>query len=207
MSLTDDWKDSAIACGTWYWVKLDNLPPQPMAVDCDGWLVSLDNSYSPNSDLHSIEILAICDYDNFVGLNEKVKELDQDVKTLTNNYKLLEEKQAGDIAQGQALVDEFGDFKALHEELIGLRKEVDKGDGIIGKLLNEGDRFRTKNRQLRQLLEECLPYINANIDIQMSVGHYPQLEYDLLTRVNEVLGNEIQATQADDTKIQDEVLK
>ena len=51
---------------------------------------------------------------------------------------MLESKQAVDIAHGQALVDEFGDYEAVYQEIIRLKREVDKGDMIIGKLLNEG---------------------------------------------------------------------
>lgn len=41
---------------------------------------------------------------------------------------------------------------------------------------------------LRELLKECKPYIEANIDIQMDVGHYPELEYDILSRINAAIG-------------------
>lgn len=67
------------------------------------------------------DVLAPCDYNHIVELTEKVKELEKDVQTLTNNYKLLEAEQASDIAHGQALVDEFGDFEVFYEELQNLR--------------------------------------------------------------------------------------
>lgn len=54
---------------------------------------------------------------------------------------------------GQALADEFGDFEALYEEVVRLRKEVAKGDEIIGKLLNEGHAAIEKNKQLSRLLK------------------------------------------------------
>lgn len=67
---------------------------------------------------------AVCSND-FKEINgdqyEKIKELEKRLENLTNNYKLLEKKQAGDVAHGQALVDEFGDFEALCEELQNLR--------------------------------------------------------------------------------------
>lgn len=109
-----------------------------------------------NCDLNDLikEVLALVpDYDHFVELTEKVKELEEDNKTLTNNYKLLEDKQASDIIHGQALADEFGDFEALYEEVVRLRKEVAKGDEIIGKLLNEGHAAIEKNKQLSRLLK------------------------------------------------------
>lgn len=116
-----------------------------------------------NCDLNDLikEVLALVpEYTEFVHLEtivarqaERIKELEQEVKTLTNNYKLLEKQQAENLAHGQALVDEFGDFEALYEEVVRLRKEVAKGDEIIGKLLNEGHAAIEKNKQLSCLLK------------------------------------------------------
>ena len=85
-----------------------------------------------NCDLNDLikEVLALVpEYTEFVHLEtivarqaERIKELEQDVKTLTNNYKLLEKQQAENLAHGQALVDEFGDFETLYEELQNLRR-------------------------------------------------------------------------------------
>lgn len=89
MSLTDDWKDGAIATGTWCWVRVDGKQPEPMVVDCDGWLSSLDDSYKPDSVFLDLEILAICDYDHFVELTEKVEKLEKAfIKALQNNDEL-----------------------------------------------------------------------------------------------------------------------
>ena len=85
------------------------------------------------------EVLApIPSSDQFVELTEKVKELEQDVKTLTNNYKLLEKQQAENLAHGQALVDEFGDFEALYEELQNLRSLLKKCGGCVRSLRARG---------------------------------------------------------------------
>lgn len=69
---------------------------------------------------------AVCSND-FKEINgdqyEKIKELEKRLENLTNNYKLLEKKQAIDIADGQALVDEFGDFESVYKELQRLREE------------------------------------------------------------------------------------
>lgn len=43
-------------------------------------------------------------------------------------------------------------------------------------------------KELRRLLKKCIPYINDDINIQMSVGHFPELEYDLMEHINTVLG-------------------
>lgn len=86
---------------------------------------------------------AVCSND-FEEINgnqyEKIKELEKRLENLTNNYKLLEKKQAIDIADGQALVDEFGDFGSVHEELQRLRDKVDWEAGknkALEKKLNE----------------------------------------------------------------------
>lgn len=70
------------------------------------------------------DVIAPCDYNVLAHLEtksewqaERIKELEQDVKTLTNNYKLLEKQQAGNLSHGQALVDEFGDLKLFMKNL------------------------------------------------------------------------------------------
>lgn len=61
---------------------------------------------------------AVCSND-FEEINgdqyEKIKELEKRLENLTNNYKLLEKKQAIDIADGQALVDGLDDFDNVRE--------------------------------------------------------------------------------------------
>ncbi len=86
---------------------------------------------------------AVCSND-FKEINgdqyEKIKELEKRLKNLTNNYKLLEKQQAGDVAHGQALVDEFGDFEALCEELKNLRNLLKE----CKEYLSDVDEYRTK---------------------------------------------------------------
>lgn len=86
---------------------------------------------------------AVCSND-FKEINgdqyEKIKELEKRLKNLTNNYKLLEKQQAGDVAHGQALVDEFGDFEALYEELKNLRNLLKE----CKEYLSDVDEYRTK---------------------------------------------------------------
>lgn len=128
MSLTDDWKTGKLKNG-WYFCLYENDAVFPA--------LCFDDDFE-DYELKVMEVLVPCDYDHFVELTEKVKGLEKDVENLTNNYKLLESKQAVDIAHGQALVDEFGDCEALYQELIRLKREVAKGDRIIGELFNEG---------------------------------------------------------------------
>lgn len=150
-----------------------------------------------NCDLNDLikEVLALVpEYTEFVHLEtivarqaERIKELEQDVKTLTNNYKLLEKQQAENLAHGQALVDEFGDFEALYEEVVRLRKEVAKGDEIIGKLLNEGHAAIEKNKQLSCLLKECDSCVRTLRAFGVSDCNGSNLN-DLLTRITTAIG-------------------
>lgn len=75
---------------------------------------------------------AVCSND-FEEINgnqyEKIKELEKRLENLTNNYKLLEKKQAIDIADGQALVDGLGDFDDV--------REIEKKLKIALKALND----------------------------------------------------------------------
>lgn len=162
MSLTDDWKAGKLKKNKNYFVRVagkKKVYPARLYSNNAFSFCGNGTCYFPNGK-QEIKVLAICDYDHFVELTEKVKGLEKDVENLTNNYKLLESKQAVDIAHGQALVDEFGDYEAVYQEIIRLKREVDKGDMIIGKLLNEGKAAMEKNKQLRQLLKECKEYLS-----------------------------------------------
>lgn len=120
--LTDAWKAGKLKCG-YFFLKLIN---EHVTI---GFYDSI--SFSCCCDFGIKEVISPCDYDIWAHLEtkaewqaERIKELEQDVKTLTNNYKLLEKQQAENLAHGQALVDEFGDFEALYEELKNLRSLV-----------------------------------------------------------------------------------
>lgn len=177
MSLTDDWKARKLKAGAYY-VRLSNG-----RVDV-AKLSKFNRFYAISYTFEVVEVIAPCDYDLFVEFTEKVKGLEKDVENLTNNYKLLESKQAVDIAHGQALVDEFGDYEAVYQEIIRLKREVDKGDMIIGKLLNEGKAATEKNKQLRQLLKECKEYLS---DVDTYFTKNADEATLLLTRIKEVL--------------------
>ena len=166
MSLTDDFLNKKLRAGSFYFVEMEKGHPEPMVVDIDGDFNDYEgNYYKPEFSKGKLEVLASCDYNHFVELTEKVRGLEKDVENLTNNYKLLESKQAVDIAHGQALVDEFGDYEAVYQEITQLRNE---------------------NRQLRQLLKEVKEKIHdefINQDI-VSIDNF----HELLTKINEVLG-------------------
>lgn len=71
-----------------------------------------------------------------------------------------------------------------HQEIIRLEREVDKGDMIIGKLLNEGKAATEKNKQLRQLLKECKEYLS---DVDTYFTKNADEATLLLTRIKKVL--------------------
>lgn len=164
MSLTDDWKTGKLNEKSIWWADLGNEKIEPAKVDKYGYLFGLDGCFYSPERCEYVKILAACDYDHFVELTEKVKEFEKDVENLTNNYKLLESKQAVDIAHGQALVDEFGDCEAVYQEITLLRNE---------------------KRQFCRLLKEVKEKIHnefINQDI-VSIDNF----HELLTKINEVL--------------------
>lgn len=126
--LTDDYKSKKLKKG-WYWVKFNcyaNIYPSFYEKGYFGDDGKVEDVISP------------CDYEVLAHLEaknewqaERIKELEQAVKTLTNNYKLLEKQQAENLAHGQALVDEFGDFETLYEELKNLRSLVKECKNIV----------------------------------------------------------------------------
>lgn len=187
--LTDAWKDGQLENDKDYFVKTSNskrIYPAHLYNDNGFRFCGNEIDYFPGEGT-DIEVLAPCDYNHFVELTEKVKELKRDIKVLTNNYKLLEKQQAENLAHGQALVDEFGDFEALYEEVVRLRKEVAKGDEIIGKLLNEGHAAIEKNKQLSCLLKECDSCVRTLRAFGVSDCNGSNLN-DLLTRITTAIG-------------------
>lgn len=136
---------------------------------------------------------AVPSYDHFVELTDKVEEFKKDIQTLTNNYKLLEKKQASDIAHGQALVDEFGDFEVLYEELQRLREEnnsLEQKNSDSSPLITAGE---IEIDKFRELLKECQKVLSYYGNSKLPCGCSSNIHYDnqtalnLLTRINEVL--------------------
>ncbi len=183
--LTDAWKAGNIKSG-WYWVKTAHGFIQPMYYLITRVKGELVKGFAEEPYDRIKEVLSPCNYNHFVELTEKVKELKRDVETLKSNYKLLEKQQAENLAHGQALVDEFGDFEALYEELIRLRKEVTKGEEIIGKLINEGNDAINKTKQLSCLLKECDGCVRSLRARGVSDCNGSNLN-DLLTRISAAL--------------------
>jgi|GEM_PF-1274561 len=190
--LTRAWKAGKLNDGLYYIRLEDDTTP---IAELETWCrYNIDEPNELTQDFFGYpkniisEVLSpVPSYGQFVELTEKVKELEQDVKTLTNNYKLLEDKQASDIIHGQALADEFGDFEALYEEVVRLRKEVAKGDEIIGKLLNEGHAAIEKNKQLSCLLKECDSCVRTLRAFGVSDCNGSNLN-ELITRINAEIG-------------------
>lgn len=152
-NLTDDWKAGRLDGE--FWIKLSK--PTGEYIERKTFVKgALHEEKDPCVEI--VEVLAPCDYDHFHQLEKKVKELEKDIQTLTNNYKLLEKKQASDIAHGQALVDEFGDFEALYEELQRLRKIAAKYDRMKVK-----DNYPDKISQLKSRIKHLLE-LQANHD-------------------------------------------
>lgn len=79
MSLTDDWKAGKLNEKSIYWADLGNEKIEPAEVDKYGYLFGLDGCFYSPERCEYVKILAACDYDHFVELNEKVKELEKEV--------------------------------------------------------------------------------------------------------------------------------
>lgn len=148
--LTKAWINKKMEAGSIYFVKVKDgygYRIEPMIVDMDGDLSDLEGklymSYASQNDI--LEIISLCDYETLIHLEtkaewqaERIKELEQDVKTITSNYKMLDRQQAQNLAHGQALVDEFGDFETLYEELQNLRSLLKECDGCVRSLRARG---------------------------------------------------------------------
>lgn len=96
MSLTDDWKAGKLKKNKNYFVRVagkKKVYPARLYSNNAFSFCGNGTCYFPNGK-QEIKVLAICDYDHFVELTEKVKGLEKDVENLTNNYKLLESKPA-----------------------------------------------------------------------------------------------------------------
>lgn len=162
MSLTDDWNAGKLKNG-WYFCLYENDDVSPA--------LCFDDDFE-DYELKVMEVLAPCDYDHFVELTERVRELKKDVENLTNNYKLLESKQAVDIAHGQALVDEFGDYEAVYQEITLLRNE---------------------NRRLHQILKESYSLLEKDFQRETMAENFArnrwQKSLKILEEIDEVLND------------------
>ena len=126
--LTADWKAGDIATGTWCWVRIDDEQPKPMVVDCDGCFQSFDEWYAPDKVFLDLEILAICDYNEYKAMQEELAEHRHYCCCMENEVMRL-------------------DMAKLEEEIKSLRQKKEEWAYECGK----ADEL---NRQLRTLLKE-----------------------------------------------------
>lgn len=76
--LTDDFLNKKLQAGSFYFIKTENGRPEPMVVDIDGDFNDYEgNYYKPEFSKGKLEVLALCDYNHFVELTEKVKEIER----------------------------------------------------------------------------------------------------------------------------------
>lgn len=112
MSLTDDWKARKLKAGAYY-VRLSNG-----RVDV-AKLSKFNRFYAISYTFEVVEVLSPCDYDLFVELTEKVKELEKEVaKGVEIIGKLLNE--------GHAAIEKNKQFSSLLKECRTLCKEMIK---------------------------------------------------------------------------------
>lgn len=82
---------------------------------------------------------------------------------------------------------DYNHFVELAEKVKKLKEENIENLGYIGGLLNEGNEQVIKNRELRDLLRECKPYLSYKINKDKHVGFTPTAA-NLLTRINAAIG-------------------
>lgn len=104
-SLTDDWKAGKLKWHASYYCI--NPKGEVVVATLLGDDILYSKELGGTLNIGYWEVLAPCDYETLVHLEtktewqaERIKELEQDVKTLTNNYKLLEKQQVGNLSQG-----------------------------------------------------------------------------------------------------------
>ena len=73
-----------------------------------------------------------------------------------------------------------------YEEWIGVKQQRDLENKLRHDSDNKNWQLRTENQQLKELLEECMPYFNALVEKRLKLEYIPQV-YELLTKINEAL--------------------
>lgn len=197
-NLTEKWEAGKLKNG-WYWVKTVHGFIQPMYYLVTRVKGELVKGFAEEPEDRAVEVLSPCDYDHFVDLTEKVKTLEKDIKTLTNNYKILE-----DFKTGHVLVD-VGDYAALSEELQRLRKierkynnikvkgnypdKISKLKSRIKHLLERQANQDKEVENLIELLKECKNIVAHDCwqEAQFSDGQVVERQ-KLLIRINAAIG-------------------
>lgn len=145
MSLTDDLKNGVLPDGNYFCkTALGDID----VFNCvDGNLFT----FADENQVYFVdEILAICDYDHFVGLTEKAKKYDRikvngncpdKISRLKSRIKHLRELQANQDKEIQQLKEDLDNYKILAET---------RGNRLI-----DSERQTVITRQLRQVLKEC----------------------------------------------------
>lgn len=91
------------------------------------------------------------------------------------------------------------------KDVINQQAEINRLREDAIKAANNALDIFNENTKLRQLLKECLIALEtyAAEDETCGLEEENKLAKNILPKIREVLGNEIQATQVDDTKIQE----
>lgn len=170
MSLTDDWKAKKIDTSQRYWIVEKGIPsPTLRLMNERGKFI--DGFGYPISRKMIKEVLAPCSYDHFVELTEKVK-------TLTS-----ENKHLSDL-----LANQDNEVERLREENATLNKVFETDfDVLVCDVTNVKQKDQIIE-QLHQLLEDCKPYIQKEMEIIKGAGFcncdWAWKTSDVLTRIN-----------------------
>lgn len=84
------------------------------------------------------------------------------------------------------LIEINATLSSQNKHLLNLQKEVNKGDRIIGCLLNESSACIKGNKRLRELLKECKEKIHQEFICSdyLSIDKF----FDLINRINAAIG-------------------
>ena len=83
---------------------------------------------------------------------------------------------------GESVLAKVPDYTAWQN----LWNTADMEHKANNKLLEDVERLEKENKELKELLKECIPYFNALVEKRLKLEYIPQV-YELLTKINEVL--------------------
>lgn len=148
MSLTDDWKAGKLKKNKNYFVRVagkKKVYPARLYSNNAFSFCGNGTCYFPNGE-QEIKVLAICNYDHFVELTEKVEKLNDRVEW------------------------EIGKNNALEKQLIEAREEIKRGRGALGLMCDCNDELLGVLKKCKEKIHE--EFINQDI---VSIDNFHKL--------------------------------
>lgn len=175
MSLTDDWKAGKLDGE--FWVKLSK--PTGEYIERRTFVKGVLHE-EKDLCVEIVEVIAPCDYDHFVELTEKVKELEKTNKL----YKSLSDNGQSAIDTNKRLTEVI---EQLRDEEAYLQAAIEVAHKAYNGVVQDNNNLFTvitecelKLAQLREVLHECRPALSH-------LGKWNTQRQYLLTKINEVM--------------------